>query len=314
MRSGDLNLLLHFDALMTTRGVSRAAEALGITQPAMSAALSRLRRLFNDPLLVREAGSWQPTLRANELHLQFRPLLDTWRQVSLPRAEFDPARTQRTISVFATDYVQFTVMARVMGGLAQAAPGLEMRVMAARPQQGLDMLDTNQVELIAGYYPNPPANLRSRFLFEEKVVCLVRTGHPCLRRPWNLETYLGYHHVNLAAHTRFFSDQIDRALGVLNRARQVRLTLSSYLAAPFAVGQSDLIATVPHSVAMALAERAGAVILDVPLSLPMLTVSLYWHERYHRDPAHAWLRNFIGGLFQATPASRRRAHPGPGPH
>lgn len=310
MRSGDLNLLQHFDALMTTRSVSRAAEALGITQPAMSAALSRLRRLFNDSLLVREGGGWQPTLRANELHLQFRPMLDTWRQVSLPRAEFDPATTQRTITVFATDYVQFAVMARVMGGLAQAAPGLEIRVLAARPQQGLDMLDSNQVELIAGYYPNPQANLRSRFLFEEKVVCLVRTGHPGLRRSWNLESYLAYPHVNLAAHTRFFSDRIDQALGALNRARQVRLTVSSYLAAPFAVGQSDLIATVPYSVALALAERAGTVMLEVPLLLPMLTVSLYWHERYHRDPAHAWLRNFIGGMFQAQPLAKGRGRTG----
>lgn len=305
MRPGDLNLLLHFDALMTHRGVSRAAEALGITQPAMSAALSRLRRLFNDPLLMREAGGWQPTLRANELHLQFRPMLDTWRQVSLPRTEFDPASTRRIVSVFATDYVQFTVMARVMGGLAEAAPGLEMRVMAARPQQGLDMLDNNQVELIAGYYPNPPANLRSRFLFEEKVVCLVRAGHPVLSSPWSLDAYLAYPHVNLAAHTRFFSDQLDQALGAVNRAREVRLTLSSYLAAPFAVGNSDLIATVPQSVANALAERAGTVVMDVPLSLPMLTVSLYWHERYHRDPAHAWLRNFIGGIFQTNVRTRK---------
>ncbi len=311
MRSGDLNLLLHFDALMTTRGVSRAAEALGITQPAMSAALSRLRRLFNDPLLVREAGGWQPTLRATELHLQFRPLLDTWHQVSLPRAEFDPATTRRVVTLFATDYVQFTVMGRVMGQLAQQAPGLEVRVMSARPQLGLDMLDTNQVELIAGYYPNPAANLRSRFLFEESAVCLVREGHPCLQRPWSLDAYLAYPHVNLAAHTRYFSDQLDQALAAQNRARRVRLTLSSYMAAPFAVGNSDLIATVPLSVANALAAQAGTVMLAAPMSLPMLKVSLYWHERYHRDPAHAWLRNFIAERFHrasdAGPARQRRA-------
>jgi DNA-binding transcriptional LysR family regulator len=297
VRPGDLNLLLHFDALMSTRSVSRAAEELGISQPAMSAALSRLRRLLNDPLLVREGGIWRPTQKAENLHGAFRPMLDMWRQVSLPRTEFDPATAHRAITVFGTDYVQFTVVGRVAGRLAQQAPGLELRVLAARPQLGLDMLDSNQVELIAGYYPEPPPNLRSRFLFEEKVVCLLRNGHPALRRSWNLESYLAWPHVNLAAHTRYFSERIERALQGLGQARRIGLTLSSYLAAPFAVGNSDLIATVPESVAKALGKQAGCVTLEAPLALPMLTVSLYWHERHHRDPAHAWVRQFIAQMF-----------------
>jgi DNA-binding transcriptional LysR family regulator len=297
VRPGDLNLLLHFDALMSTRSVSRAAETLEISQPAMSAALSRLRRLFNDPLMVREGGTWQPTPKAQELHLSFRPLLDTWRQVSLPRLEFHPETARRVLSVFATDYVQFTVPGRVAGRLAKAAPGIELRVQSARPQLGLDMLESNQVELVIGYYPNPAPNLRSRFLYEEKVVCLVRAHHPCLRQHWDMEAFLSWPHVNLAAHTRYFSDRIDQALQALNRTRRVGLTLSSYMAAPFAVGNSEMVATVPKSIANALAKQAGAVILDVPVPLPMLSVSLYWHERHHRDPAHAWVRNFIASMF-----------------
>lgn len=297
MRPGDLNLLLHFDALMAARSVSRAAEELGISQPAMSAALSRLRRLFNDPLLVREGGVWRPTRKAEDLHGSFRPMLDLWREVSLPRSEFDPASAHRAINVFATDYVQFTVLGRVAGRLAQDAPGLELRLVPATAQLGLGVLETNQVELVAGYYPQPAAYLRTRFLFEEKVVCLVRTGHPCLRRPWDLDAYVAWPHVNLAAYTRHFSERIDRALQGLNRSRRVSLSLSSYLAAPFAVGNSDMIATVPQSVAKALARQAGCVVLEAPLALPMLTVSLYWHERHHRDPAHAWLRQFIGQCF-----------------
>ena len=297
MRPGDLNLLLHFDALMAARSVSRAAQELGISQPAMSAALSRLRRLFNDPLLVREGGVWRPTRKAEDLHGSFRPMLDLWREVSLPRSEFDPATAHRTFNVFATDYVQFTVLGRVAGRLALEAPGLELRLVPATAQLGLGVLETNQVELVAGYYPQPAVNLRTRFLFEEKVVCLVRTGHPCLRRPWDLDAYVAWPHVNLAAYTRHFSERIDRALQGLNRSRRVSLSLSSYLAAPFAVGNSDLIATVPQSVANALAKQAGCVVLEAPLALPMLTVSLYWHERHHRDPAHAWLRQFIGQFF-----------------
>ena len=297
MRPGDLNLLLHFDALMSWRSVSRAAEELQITQPAMSAALSRIRRLFNDPVLVREGGVWTPTHKAQDLHASFRPMLDMWRQVSLPRIAFDRATSRRVITVFCTDYVQFAVIGRVAGRLAKEAPGMELRVLAARPQLGLDLLEGNQVELVAGYYPEPGANLRARFLFEEKVVCLVRANHPCLHRDWNLDAYLEYAHVNLAAHTRYFSERIDQALLAQNRSRRIGSTLSSYLACPFAVGQSDFIATVPASVAKALAKQAGCVVLDVPLALPMLSVSLYWHERHHRDPAHAWVRQFIGAMF-----------------
>jgi len=296
-KPGDLNLLLHFDAMMSWRSVSRAAEELGITQPAMSAALSRLRRLFNDPLLVRDSGHWHPTPKAEELHASFRPLLDTWRQVSLPRTEFDPATSRRSVSVFATDYLQFAVIARVSGLLTKAAPGVELRVQAARPQLGLDMLENNQVELIMGYFPEPSVNLRARLLFEEKAVCIVRQHHPCLHGPWNLDAFLQYAHVNMAAHTRFFSDRLDKALQAQNRVRRIGLTLSSYLAAPFAVGQSDLIATLPGSVAMALEKQAGTVTLEAPLPLPVLTVSLYWHERHHRDPAHAWVRQFIASCY-----------------
>jgi DNA-binding transcriptional LysR family regulator len=297
MRPGDLNLLLHFDALMSWRSVSRAAEQLEITQPAMSAALSRLRRLFNDPVLVRVGGVWEPTHKAKDLHASFRPMLDMWRQVSLPRIAFDPRTTARSLNLFATDYVQFAVIGRVAGRLAKEAPGLNLRVVAAQPQLGLEMLESNQVELVAGYYPEPGANLRARFLFEEKVVCLVRANHPSLHRPWDLDAYLSYGHVNLSAHTRYFSERIDQALRAQNRSRRVALTLSSYLACPFAVGNSDLVATVPTSVAKALSRQAGTVTLEVPFPLPMLTVSLYWHERHHRDPAHAWARQFIGAMF-----------------
>jgi DNA-binding transcriptional LysR family regulator len=297
MRPGDLNLLLHFDALMSTRSVSRAAEQLEISQPAVSAALNRLRRLFNDPLLVREGGTWRPTHKAEDLHARFRPMLDMWREVSLPRTSFDPSTAHRVIGVFGTDYMQFTVFGRIAGQLAKKAPGLELRMLPAPTQVGLGLLESNQVELVAGYYPVPAVNLRTRFLYEEKVVCLVRAGHPCLRNVWNLEAYLAWPHADLAAYTRHFSDRIDRALLSINRSRRVSLSMTSYLAAPFAVGNSDFIATVPLSIAEALAKQSGCVMLEVPLALPLLTISLYWHERHHRDAGHAWLRQFIAGMF-----------------
>jgi DNA-binding transcriptional LysR family regulator len=293
MKHPDLNLLVHFDALMTCRAVSRAAEQVGVSQPAMSAALSRLRRLFNDPLLVREGTQWQPTPHATALHLEFQPLLARWQRATGPRQDFEPAMTARTFSLYATDYMQFTLLPRVLPALARDAPHVHLRVMPARLLHGMSMLDTNHVELLAGYFPDPVQNLRARFLYEEPAVCIVRDQHPCLRRRWNLDAYLRYPHVDVAAHTGYFSGAIDRMLQAINRQRTVAATLSSYMVCPYVIAASDLIGTMPQSVAKALARTAGLALLDVPLKLPALSVSLYWHERYQDDAGHAWLRQYV---------------------
>jgi len=293
MKHPDLNLLVHFDALMTCRSVSRAAEQVGISQPAMSAALGRLRKLFNDPLLVRENTAWQPTPQGLTLLQEFQPLLARWRRATGEQEEFDPRRSTRTVSLYATDYMQFTLLPRVLPGLAQDAPHIHLRVMPARLLHGMSMLDTNHVELLAGYFPDPSPNLRARFLYEEPAVCIVREQHPCLRRRWNLDAYLRYGHVDLAAHTGYFSSAIDRLLHSNNRQRTVAATLSSYMVCPYVVAASDLISTMPLSIARAAAAQTGLVLLEPPLKLPPLSVSLYWHERYQDDSGHAWLRQYI---------------------
>lgn len=293
MKHPDLNLLVHFDALMSCRGVSRAAEQVGVSQPAMSAALSRLRKLFNDPLLVREGAAWQPTARAQALQQEFQPLLARWQHATGPRDDFDPRHSARTVSLYATDYVQFTLLPRVVPGLARDAPHIHLRVMPARLLHGMSMLDTNHVELLAGYFPDPALNLRARFLYEEPAVCIVREDHPCLRRRWNLDAYLRHGHVDLAAHTGYFSAAIDRMLQGINRSRTIAATLSSYMVCPYVVAESDLIATMPLSIARAVAKTVRLTLLDVPIKLPSLSMSLYWHERYQDDPGHAWLRQYI---------------------
>ena len=297
MKNADLNLLVHFDALMTTRSVSRAAAQMGISQPAMSAALSRLRRMFNDPLFVREGGGWLPTSRAQELSQSFRPLLDRWRSESQPRDEFDPRTAHRVLSLYASDYLQYAVMPKFIAALSKAAPGLAVRIFPAKLFHGLSMVETNHVELVVGHFPHPTPSLRARFLFEERSVCIVRTDHPCLRQNWGLDTFLAYPHADLAAHTRNFSQQIDDALAAINRSRKIGTTLASYLACPFVVGASDLIATLPLSVANAFQKISRTTLLEVPLALPMFNVSLYWHERHQEDRAHAWVRQFIGSTF-----------------
>ncbi len=207
MKSPDLNLLIHFDALMTCRAVSRAAEQVGVSQPAMSAALSRLRKLFNDPLLVREGTNGSRRRRRLALHLEFQPLLARWRRATGPRETLRPPRNgARVLDVRDRLYAVHPDAARAPRAGARRAH-VHLRVMPARLQHGLSMLDTNRVELLAGYFPDPSQNLRARFLYDEPAVCIVREQHPCLRRRWNLDAYLRYPHVDLSAHTRLLQQR-----------------------------------------------------------------------------------------------------------
>ncbi|MEM5435986.1 LysR family transcriptional regulator [Paraburkholderia diazotrophica] len=288
----DLNLLLHLDALVRCANVSRAAEHLGITQSAMSAALSRLRRVFNDPLLIREGNSAVLTERAMALAAQFRPLLEQWLDVTLDRGHFDPAQSRRIFTLYASDYVQFALLPALAAPLAGDAPNIALSVVPAKPHHGLAMLESNHVEFVAGYYPTPGSTLRMRPLFDDPVVCIVREGHASLDNDWNLDAWLHYDHIDLAAHTRNAGELLDRRLEQMGKQRRLRVTMSSYLAAPAVVAQSDLVANLPKTVAQQFAGR-GFVIRPVPIAVPPIQISLYWHERYQSDAGHAWFRQYV---------------------
>ncbi|KVS10437.1 LysR family transcriptional regulator [Burkholderia multivorans] len=288
----DLNLLLHLDALVRCANVSRAAEQLGITQSAMSAALSRLRRVFNDPLLIREGNTAVLTERATALAAQFQPLVEQWLDVTLERGQFDPTQSRRVFALYASDYVQFALLPALAATLAAEAPNIALNIVPARPHHGLAMLESNHVEFVAGYYPTPGSTLRMRPLFEDQVVCIVREGHASLESDWNLDAWLRYGHIDLAAHTRNAGELLDRRLAQMGKQRSVRMTMSSYLAAPSVVARSDLLANLPKSVALHFATQ-GFVVRPVPIALPPIQISLYWHERYQNDVGHAWFRHYV---------------------
>ncbi|ALM84420.1 LysR family transcriptional regulator [Bordetella sp. N] len=306
MQSVDLHLLPHFDALISLRSVSKAAAQLGITQPAMSSALSRLRHLFGDPLLIRHGNALKPTERALRLHREFRPLLEAWRSETLAGAAFDPAAAHKSFNLYASDYIQFVALPSLVARLRQAAPGIRLRVLPPTLHGGQDMLAQNHIELYIGHYPTPPDSLRASFLFEESACCLVRAGHPLLARPWDLDTFLDHEHLDANGHAGYFNTQLDAALTEQGRHRRVAMVLSSYLAVPFVLRDSDLIATLPASMAGALAPLSGTVVLPAPLPLPRLRISMFWHERHQADPAHAWLRRFIlQDVLAGIPAARQ---------
>jgi DNA-binding transcriptional LysR family regulator len=292
-KSMDLHLLPHFDALVRTANVSRAAELVGITQPAMSGALGRLRELLGDPILIRSGQKMVATQRALELHRTLAPLLEQWLDATEPRA-FAPDTSTRTFSLVASDYMQFLLLPKLARALEQRAPRARLRILPTNPVKTLEMLESGHAELVIGHVENPPASLRSRSLHQEVAVCLLRRDHTALGEEWNLQTYARLRHIQVTSSAyRNFSDALTRALSGLDVNLDVGITVSSYLATPHIVAASDLVATLPQSIATEFAHTLPLAIVSLPVDMPHISISLFWHERHQKDNAHRWLRELI---------------------
>jgi DNA-binding transcriptional LysR family regulator len=305
LASIDLNLLVALDALLEERHVTRAARRLGLSQPAASHALARLRELLRDPLLVRSGATLVPTPRASALVRDVRAILDSIR-ATLAGGVFDPATSTRHFALGAADYFELVVLPALVHALAVAAPGIDLVVRPvggdAAPALGDGKLDVFfAVDALAG-----AAHIRRRPLFDEGYVCAVRAGHPVLRRGLDLDRFLQLGHVFIApGGTR--GGVVDDALARRKKVRRVVAMVPSFLAAPAIVASSDLIVTMPVRPAKRLASAFDLRLLEPPIALPRFTVSAYWHDRVQEDPAHVWLRE------QLVAVSRTIDRRAPGP-
>lgn len=290
----DLNLLRYLVVLVQECSVSRAADRVFITQPAMSAALKRLREVFSDPILVRSGQTMSATPRARELIATVEPMLQSVHGLTQRQPVFDPPRARHSFTVMGSDFVQFALFARLVRLLAKEAPGVEMVVRPANPGKVQAWMESGQVDLGIGYLPAPPESLRAKLLFGEEQVCLVRKGHPVLRRSFTPAVYGEMTHVAISpGGAGIYGATIDHALRSLGIRRRVGLTLPSFLAIPYVVAATDHIATVPLRIARHFSRFLPLEILAAPMRLPAFEISMYWHERVHLDPANVWLRRQV---------------------
>lgn len=300
----DLHLLSHFDALVRAGSVSRAAEMVGITQPAMSGALRRLRELLADPVLVRSGRGMAATGRAIDLHRELAPLLAQWKAATEGRA-FDADTSTRTFTLVASDYMQYLLLPGLARALRRRAPRARLRVLPTNPVKTIEMLESGQAEFLIGQVTEPPAPLRRRALHRELAVCLARRGHPALDEPWDLDAYVRQRHIQVSSVAyRNFSDAVTKALGGRSMRLDVGLVLPSYLAAPHVVAASDLVATLPKSIAEEFARTLPVEVLALPADMPVISISLLWHNRHQADPAHRWLRELIVSTLAEAGAGR----------
>jgi DNA-binding transcriptional LysR family regulator len=290
----DLNLLVYFDALYTERHVSHAAEKVNLSQPAMSLALKRLRAMFGDELLIRTSTGMVLTNRAQELIGPVREMLRQSRVLLEPRKESGLTEESRVFALVATEYVSSVILPKLVKYLDTNTPHVRLMVHAANPDHLKRWFDDGTVELGIGYCEAPPSNLRMRRLFEERVVCIVRKGHPQVGSHLSLEQLSRLPQIQVSRmRSPRFAIAIERTISNFGLEPCVGLVVSDFLVVPDMVASSDMIAFVPEALAQRAAAAGTVQIIDVDLMLPPLIMSLLWHERTHADPNVKWLRDVV---------------------
>ena len=290
----DLNLLVALDALLAERSVSRAAARLHLSQPATSALLARLRELFGDPLLLRSARGMLATPRALELLGPVRQVLDEVDALIQPRAAFDPARATHTFTLSASDYVEYTLLPKLVDHLERAAPGVSLAVRPLDLELVAKQMESGEVDLCVTGLHNAPATMRVRPLYTERIVSVVRRDHPGVGAQLTLDTFCSLDHIQVSVRGSGISARIDEALATVGRKRRSRLAVPHFLLVPQIVARSDMISALPQRLALGYAAMLD--IFEPPLEIPGFTVGAIWHERTQRDPAQQWLRDVLEDL------------------
>lgn len=302
IKSIDLNLLVALDALLAERNVSRAAGRLGLSQSAVSAQLARLREIFGDPLLLRTARGMLPTARALEISGPVRQVLFEIGRIVQPSEAFDPARANVTFAIAATDYVEYAMLPKLVDYLAVHAPHARLAVRPTAFGALGQQLESGEADLALLGRQNlgvAPADVRSRPLYSEGFVAVVRRDHPRVGAKLTLDVFCELDHVFVSLSGGAFAGQTDQALAARGRTRNVRLSVPHFLLVPEIVARSDMIAVLPERLARGYADRLR--ILATPVEIGEFTIVEAWHERVHRDPAQAWLRQVLLELLAEKP-------------
>lgn len=285
----DLNLLVTFDAIFRWRKLTAAGRELGLSQPAMSHALARLRAVFDDPLFVRLPAGLQPTALAEELAPEVARGLAVLRG-SLERKPFDPASATRVFRLRLGDIAEVVHLPVLVRELQAQAPHVRLHSTTLPEPQLADALAAGEVDLAVGNYALA-AGCRERTLHHGDYACIARVGHPAIRRSLTLERFQAAQHVVVAP--RGVSPGADVVRKVL-ASRKVRADIAAEVSGFHAllamVATTDLVATLPRQLAEPMQRLAAVRVFEPPVAFARLRVALFWHERFHRDPGLVWLR------------------------
>jgi DNA-binding transcriptional LysR family regulator len=291
IRNFDLNLLRVFAAVERERSVSRAAVLVGLSQPAMSNALSRLRHACGDPLFVRTPAGMEPTALAIEMAVPVNDALDRLEQALGGAAAFRPDRLSRGFRLLMSDAGQRVVLPLLMNALAETAPEAVIEVVQLPREQYAEALQIGLADLAVGHLSTLRAGIHQQPLFSDSYVCIAAEAHPVLRGSLSLQQFVSARHVAIAAGSA--EAQLERVLAGKRMKRKVALTVAQYHAAIDVVRSTALLATLPRR---SVGTGQGIQVLDLPFGLSEARIRQFWHRRQHNDAANAWLRELLRSL------------------
>jgi DNA-binding transcriptional LysR family regulator len=295
LRDIDLNLLVVFQQLHKERRVALVAENLGLTPPAVSNALSRLRKMLGDELFLRTARGMEPTPYAAQLAEPIAAALASIRDTLERELEFEPAASERRFTIAMTDLGEIHFLPKLMSRLAEVAPGVTISTVRNTSVNLSDEMESGRVDIAIGLLPQLKAGFFQRLLFRQRYVCIFREGHPLDKGALTLEDFEGAQHVVVVAGGtgHALADETIQRRGI---KRNVRLSVPHFIALGHILARTDLIATVPDRYVRESMAPFGLTYLPHPVPIPEFDVNLFWHAKFHKEPGNQWLRGVIGEL------------------
>lgn len=288
----DLNLFVVFDAIYTEGNLTRAGEIIGITQPAVSNSLSRLRTLFNDPMFVRTADGMVPTPVAQNIVGSVRQALGLIRSSVQESEFFDPLGSDKRFRVSMTDLSQSILLPYLFDRIKGEAPQVSVDCYQVHRRDMNIELASGNLDLAIDVPLAPDPQIRQAPLYSHPYVCVVRQDHTVVKESLDLTTYMSISHIHVSSR-RGGLGHVDLALGKMGKRRHIALRTQHYLVTPELVSRTDLALTVPRVFADYLVTRLPVKYMDLPFAVPELEAYLYWHESTDRDQANKWMRDMV---------------------
>ena len=289
----DLNLLIVFDAVMQERSVTRAGSRIGLSQPAMSHALNRLRFMLKDELFVRTPDGMVPTPRAEALAQPLRSALSEM-QHALEPAAFEPASSDRRFTLTVNNYAAVVIAPPLVAAIAAAAPSISLDLRPSGTLDVVEQLDRGEIDLTIGERDSPGERFVAARLLDDAFVIVMRRGHPASRRKLSAAAFAALPHLEISSSHEDVSF-LDRWLAERQLERRIALR-APYLSAAAILVQSDLVATLSRRIAQEFVRNHPLVICKPPYPAHEVPTLMLWHRRLDRHPAHRWLREVIVSL------------------
>jgi DNA-binding transcriptional LysR family regulator len=286
-----------FCKLVEECNVTRAAQKLGMTQPATSLVLKQLREVFNDPLLVRGEGGMVPTERASLLHASAAKTLEDMNALLVSPNDFDPASTRQTFTIALPDHILPLMFSGFMREFRRRAPLARLVMRALGPDYDFEgALASGNADIVISNWPTPPLHLRRSVLFEDQFVCLVAKDHAFTRQPPTIDEYLQASHIAPADYAIAQRGVVETHLSAVRLQRERRVVISYFSMAPYLLVDTDLVFTVTRHFAEHFASILPLAIVESPVAYPPIQFYQLWHERMHHSPMHRWLRQTVGEM------------------